>query len=83
MLKQFVQQGPWRAKRRGGTDRTSCGPFALVMDLSERRNTLVIPKSGNLFQYVEPLNEARTKLVDCFSILLDPTRKEQIYAAKD
>jgi hypothetical protein len=25
-------------KRRGGTDRTSCGPFALAMDLGERKS---------------------------------------------
>jgi hypothetical protein len=29
---------PQRAKRRGGTYRTSCGPFALVMGLGERKS---------------------------------------------
>ena len=32
----FRGQGRSERKRRGGTDRTSCGPFALTMDLDER-----------------------------------------------
>jgi len=57
-------------KVRGGTNRTSCGPFALIIDLGERKN----PFSGSdiraaLFVYVEGLNEARTKLAAFFSIL--------------
>jgi hypothetical protein len=32
------QARPQRAKRRGGTYRTSCEPFALGMDLGERKS---------------------------------------------
>src|SRR6267143_2306434 len=38
---QYAQKGrlarPQRAKRRGGTYRTSCGPFALAMGPGERK----------------------------------------------
>ena len=30
---------PQRAKRRGGTNRTSCEPFALAIDFSERKSS--------------------------------------------
>src|ERR1041384_6288632 len=29
--------GPQRVRTRGGTNRTSCGPFALIIDLGERK----------------------------------------------
>ena len=37
-----------RAKRRGDTSRTSCGPFALAMGLGERISLAVIPISERL-----------------------------------
>ena len=39
------QTRPQRVKARGGTNRTSCGPFALVMSLGERKSPSVIPTS--------------------------------------
>jgi hypothetical protein len=33
----LTQARPQRVKRRGGTYRTSCGPFALLMNLGERK----------------------------------------------
>jgi hypothetical protein len=53
---------PQRVKSRGGTNRTSCGPFALATDLGERKNPLSPSQ-------VEDLNDARTPLADFFSIL--------------
>jgi len=80
---QDAQKGcparPQRAKRRGGTFRTSCGPFAIRMNPGER----ISPSSSSdirraSVRYVEPLSEARTPLADFFSILLEvccqPTR---------
>jgi len=41
---QDAQKGsparPQQVKGRGGTNRTSCGPFALIIDLGERKNPL-------------------------------------------
>jgi len=34
---KFRAARPQRAKTRGGTNRTSCGPFALIIDLGERK----------------------------------------------
>src|SRR5580765_2316815 len=34
---------PQRVKARGGTNRTSCGPFVPRMDLGERKSPSVIP----------------------------------------
>ena len=66
----FPQARPQRAKRRGGTYRTLCRPFARRMDLGERK----IPSSASglrkTFFNVEPLSDARTTLADFFSILL-------------
>ena len=44
------------------------GPFALVIDLGERKS----PSSASDFRatLVEPLSDARTKLADFFSLLL-------------
>ena len=63
------QARPQRAKRRGGTYRTSCGPFAPRMDLGER----ISPSSASDLRktLIEPLREARTKLANFFSILLN------------
>ena len=47
-----------------------CGPFALIMGLGERKSPSRLPASETLLLRVEPLSEARTKLVDFFSILL-------------
>ena len=45
------------------------GPFALTMDLGERKS----PSSASDFRetLVEPLRDARTPLADFFSILLE------------
>ena len=73
--RQDVQKGrparPQRARRRGGTDRTLCGPFALAMGLGERKSPPAFPTSEKLRLSVEPPSEARTKLADFFNILLD------------
>ena len=66
-----AQQGrparPQRVKGRGGTNRTSCGPFAHRIDPGERKS----PYSySDLWVPVEDLNDARTQLADFFSILL-------------
>ena len=58
-------------KTRGGTYRTSCGPFALPMVLGERKSPSSVPTSEDLLLTVEDLNEARTKVADFFSSLLD------------
>ena len=76
-LPQDAQKGcparPQRVKTRGGTYRTSCGPFALAMGLGERK----IPYSASDLREdllsVEGLNDARTPLADFFSILLKHT----------
>jgi hypothetical protein len=62
---------PQRAKRRRGTDHTSCGPFALAMDLGERKSPSSASDLRESHWYVELLSEARTKLADFFSILLE------------
>ena len=59
-----------RAKRRGGTYRTLCGPFALAMGLGERKSPYSVSDSEKLLLNVEPLSDVRTKLADFFSILL-------------
>ncbi len=56
---KFRAARPQRAKTRGGTNRTSCGPFALIIDLGER-NPPVLPTSEKLLLNVEGLNDART-----------------------
>jgi hypothetical protein len=58
------QARPQRAKRRGGTYRTSCGPFAHT--IWSRRTEKPLQHS-----HVEPLSDARTPLADFVSILLD------------
>ena len=64
---------PQRVKARGGTYRTSCGPFALAMGLGERK----IPSSVSDLREAPTrrwgLNDARTPLEDCFSILIGNT----------
>lgn len=57
-----------RRSTRGGTQRTSCDPFALFIDLGERSQAFALPK---LLFKVEPLSDARTTLADIFTILLD------------
>jgi Putative membrane protein insertion efficiency factor len=47
-------------KRRGGTDRTSCGPFALANDLGERKSPSSDSDLRESHWYVEPLSDART-----------------------
>src|SRR3979411_106239 len=64
------QARPQRAKRRGGTNRTSCGPFAPRMDLGERISPSSTSDLRNALFSDEPLNDARTMLSHFFSILL-------------
>ncbi len=70
---QAVQKGcparPQRVKGRGGTDRTSCGPFAPRMDLGERKDPFSLSDLRESFRYVEGLNDARTPLADFFNSL--------------
>jgi len=46
-------------------------PFANFMDLGERKDPSSISDLFEPHSYVEGLNDARTKLADFFSILLD------------
>ncbi len=72
-LSQDAQNGrparPQRVKGRGGTNRTSCGPFAPKWILANGKTPSALPTFENLFRYVEGLNDARTKLAAFFSIL--------------
>ena len=61
---------PRRVKTGGGTDRTSWGRSPVQGILANGKTPSVFPTSENLNRYVEDLNDARTKLADCFSILL-------------
>ena len=60
---KFRPAMPQRAKTRGGTNRTSCGPFAHRIGLSERKNPF-------RHSHVEDLNDARTSLANFFRLLL-------------
>ena len=64
---RLSQARPKRVKGRGGTDRTSCEPFALVMDLGERKTPSSDSGLRESLPYVEPLNDARTKLGSFFN----------------
>src|SRR6185295_4332619 len=78
ILRPCVSERPQRAKRRGGTDRTSCGPFTLAMCLGERKSPSSVSDLRESSTRVAPLRDARTKLADFFSILLSqpsPLRK--------
>jgi hypothetical protein len=61
---------PQRVKVRRGTNRTSCGPFALAWILANGKAPLEILIFENLIRHVEDLNDARTRLAEFFSILL-------------
>ncbi|TLY19607.1 MAG: hypothetical protein E6K66_10800 [Nitrospirae bacterium] len=61
---------PQRVKARGGTHRTLWGRSPLEWILANGKAPTVIPASEKLFLNVEGLNDARTKLVGFFSILL-------------
>jgi hypothetical protein len=61
MLKRRRPARPQRVKGRRGTDRTSCGPFALIMDLGERKSPSSASDLRESFWCVEGLNDARTK----------------------
>ncbi len=69
MLKRIVSKAAASYEARG-TDRTSCGPFALVVDLGERKSPSSDPDLRESQWYVEPLSDARTMLANFFSILL-------------
>ena len=77
---QDAQKGrsarPQRAKGRGGTYRTSCGPFALAKGLGERKDPFSYSDLQASLPKVEDLNDARTMLADFFSILLDVKRTD-------
>ena len=57
-------------KMRGGTYRTSCGPFALAMYLGERKSPSSVSDLLESSTRVEPLSDARTKLAGVFTMLL-------------
>jgi hypothetical protein len=77
----FSPAQPWRAETRlapskgaasevpGDTHHTSCGPFALTMNLGERISPACASDLRESLRYVEPLSAARPPLED-FSILL-------------
>jgi hypothetical protein len=70
MIKKVVQQG--RSERRGEEVHTAlrvgCSPLQWV--LANGKTPSVLLASENLFPYVEPLSDARTKLADFFNSLL-------------
>jgi hypothetical protein len=72
-IQQAVQKGrparPQRVKGRGGTNRTSCGPFALEWILANGKAPLEIQTCESLIRYVEGLNDARTTLAGFFNSL--------------
>ena len=70
MLKKAVQQG--RSERRGEEVHTSLcvGRSPLELILANGIAPIVLLTSEKLLLKVEPLSDARTKLADCFSILL-------------
>jgi hypothetical protein len=61
---------PQRVKSRVGTNRTSCGPFALEWILANERTPTVLPTSEALLFPVEGLSDAGTLLADFPSSLL-------------
>jgi len=61
MLKKPVQLGRSERRGEGGTNRTSCEPFALAIDLGERKSPSNASDLRESFWYVEPLSDARTK----------------------
>ena len=67
---QDAQKGrsarPQRAKRRGGTNRASCGPFSYAIDLGERKSPASTSDLRESLRYVEPLSDARTPLAELF-----------------
>jgi hypothetical protein len=67
----LCQARPQRVKGRGGTDPTSCGPFASRIGLGERKSSSNDSDLRKSFWSVEGLNNVRTLLADCFSILLE------------
>ena len=65
MLKKAVQQG--RSERRGEEVLTHfVEPFALPIDLGERKNSFSVPRGAP-----QSLSDTRTPLADFFSILLN------------
>jgi hypothetical protein len=62
------QARPQQAKRRGGTNHTSCGRSPLRIDLGERISPARVSDLRKVLFNVEPLSEARTPLADFFSI---------------
>jgi hypothetical protein len=71
MLKKAVQQG--RSERRGEEVHTALrvGRSPLEWILANGESLPALPTSEKPLLNVEPLSEARTKLGDFFSILLD------------
>jgi hypothetical protein len=58
----------------GGTNRTSCGPFAFAMLLANGKTPSVTPFFGPALPKVKGLNDTRTSLADFFSILREVRR---------
>ena len=81
-MPDFSPAQPWRAETRlipckaaaseeaRRYNRTSCGPFALAMDLEERKNPSSASDLRKSLQCVELLSEARAPLANFFIILL-------------
>ncbi len=71
MLEQAVQQG--HSERRSEEVQTALrvGRSPVQWILANGKTHPVLPTSENLNRYVESLSEARTKLADFFSILLE------------
>ena len=61
MLKKFLQQGRRRVETAGGTNRTSCGPFAPTMDLGERIGSSRASCLRETFCYVEDFDEPKNE----------------------
>ena len=57
-------------RRRGGTDRTSCSRLSFSIVLGKRISPSSISNIRGVPLNVESLSDARTKLADFFSILL-------------
>ena len=84
---QEAQKGrsarPQRVKTGGGTHRTSWGRSPIQWILANGRTPPALPPSENLNRYVEDLNDARTPLAACFSILLETEDIEDNNAHED
>jgi hypothetical protein len=79
MLKKAVQQG--RSERSGQEVRTALrvGRSPVGWILANGKAPTVLPASEKTLLNVEPLSDARTKLADFFSILLNQPNQRGKY----